>query len=298
LLYNLGFGVYANIPYFSWAMTSQNLFPSPKTVTLYANGDVLSTVYKRDPELEARDFNSSIRGVLNSIGDGHELTEPTPAVIESKVVTFDNGTISSYSGLSVLSNFSDSLTGMSLLRRQSDGGETIDDGQNPDFSLAQSLTCPPTSCAPLDGSGNPNQPACNPTLPDFRSKPAAISTNDLSYSPLLTAYKVNCNLFKDAQASGNSKTILVSVFSYIFVFFPDILRVMRHRHRRSPQSSTGSWDLHKYSRLFQQTFSFTCWPNIDLGCLQCRTTPTANLRQRWSLLCHPKFYIQVISYPS
>lgn len=187
-------------------MTSQNLFPSPKKVTLYSNGDVLSTVYRRDLELDTHDFNSSIRGVLNGIGDGDELTEPIPAVRESKVITFDNGTISSSPGLSVLSNLSDSLTGMPLLRRQSDGGETIDDGQNPDFSLAQSLTCPPTSCAPLDGSGNQNQPACNPTLPDFRSKPAtAFCTNGLSYSPLLTACKVNCNIFKNAQANGNSK---------------------------------------------------------------------------------------------
>jgi hypothetical protein len=167
LLYNLGYGGWANIPLYSWAVTSQNLFPQAKQITLYSNGDVLSTSSKRSLEPEERSFNSAERGLLNSI-DGEELSEPTPILLESKVVTVDKGEIWSSSEFS--NSSTPSLTILGLLRRTDPDTEMTDAGQSPDLSLAQSFTCPATACANADGSGDQSLAPCPSTLPDFRSK--------------------------------------------------------------------------------------------------------------------------------
>lgn len=44
LLYNLGYGGHATIPFYEWHMTARTLFRSPKLITLYSNGDVGSTL--------------------------------------------------------------------------------------------------------------------------------------------------------------------------------------------------------------------------------------------------------------
>lgn len=169
LLYNIGYGGYANIPLYSWAMTSQNLFTTPKSITLYSNGDVLST--SSSSSTKRRDFDHLEGGILNS-ARSDELLEPSPVSLQEKVVSFDNGKIAQYVG-----NFPDVNATMQLFRRDDAGAEAVDEGQAADFTLAQSFTCPPTACAAADGSDTALQaraaglPACPSTLPDFRSKP-------------------------------------------------------------------------------------------------------------------------------
>jgi hypothetical protein len=168
LLYNIGYGGYATIPLYTWAMTSQNLFATPKIITLYSNGDVLST--DSSSSTKRHEFDDAVGGVLNSV-DGAELTEPDQGYVESKIVSFEDGKISYLPGpiLQPTSNYS-----MPLFRRDDAGSESIDDGEAPDFSLANSFTCPATTCTATDGteSGAKRRAiaACPSTLPDFKSE--------------------------------------------------------------------------------------------------------------------------------
>jgi hypothetical protein len=176
LLYNLGYGGYANIPFYSWSITSQNLFTTPKQITLYENGDVISTSSKRDLDFSKRGFQSSETGVLNSL-HGNELSPAGQVVMESIVVGVEDGIV--WSSLPEPANFSTPTTTMlELSRRQSGRGDALrqDAGQSPDFSLAQSFTCPNSQCSSPGGGPSPgggsgqSQAPCPSVLPDFRCK--------------------------------------------------------------------------------------------------------------------------------
>lgn len=107
---------------------------------------------------------------------GAELTEPDQGYVESKIVSFEDGKISYLPGpiLQPTSNYS-----MPLFRRDDAGSESIDDGEAPDFSLANSFTCPATTCTATDGteSGAKRRAiaACPSTLPDFKSEHSRIT---------------------------------------------------------------------------------------------------------------------------
>jgi hypothetical protein len=103
-------------------MTSQNLFAQSKSITLYSNGDVLSS--DSSISTKRRDFNHDDRGVLNS-DDGEELGEPSPVHLESKVVSFEDGKILYLAGLSPFVNSS-----MELFRRADAGAESVDEAQS------------------------------------------------------------------------------------------------------------------------------------------------------------------------
>lgn len=105
LLYNIGYGGYANIPLYSCAMTLQNLFAQPKSIILYSNGDVLST--DSSSSTKRHEFDDAIGGVLNSI-DGAELTEPADNYVESRIVNYEDGKISYLPGPAIqpTSNYS------------------------------------------------------------------------------------------------------------------------------------------------------------------------------------------------
>lgn len=175
LLYNLGYGGHANIPLYSWYMAPQNLFSTPKSVTLYSNGDVLSTTTtstgtkRRSLPGMAGRFDELERGALNS-EDASELTETRTILAESRVVGVEDNVL--WASGPELVNVSSRPAHQAImdLRRRSDDGDTemTDAGDQPDFNLAQSLTCPANNCA-SPGSSNPNnQPPCANTLPDLR----------------------------------------------------------------------------------------------------------------------------------
>lgn len=91
LLYNIGYGGWATIPMYTWQVTSRILFDSPKVITLYSNGDVLSTTSKRDlAQLTSRTFDHLEVGVLNS-ENGFELRdfESEAVLAEARVVGID-----------------------------------------------------------------------------------------------------------------------------------------------------------------------------------------------------------------
>lgn len=169
LLYNIGYGGFATIPFYNWYMSPQNLFPTSKIVTLYHNGDVISSSStKRDLTLEEREFNSSEAGILNSL-DGSELSPAKQILAESRVIGLEQGILwSSGPEMINISTPATKITG--LMRRQNPDAEMQDDGQQPDFSLAQSLTCPATQCASPGSSNSQGLPACPSVLPDFRCK--------------------------------------------------------------------------------------------------------------------------------
>jgi hypothetical protein len=150
-------------------MSPQNLFPTSKIVTLYQNGDVISSSStKRDLTLEEREFNSSEAGILNSL-DGSELSPAKQILAESRVIGVEQGILwSSGPEMVNISTPATKITG--LMRRQNPDAEMQDDGQQPDFSLAQSLTCPATQCASPGSSNSQGLPACPSVLPDFRCK--------------------------------------------------------------------------------------------------------------------------------
>ena len=169
LLYNLGYGGYANIPFYSWSITSQDIFNPPKQVTLYSNGDVISTSSKRDLSFSKREFNASETGVLNSLHD-HGLSPAGQVVMESRVVSVEDGNV--WSSPPETANFSTPTIPMLGLMQRSDGGdaEMQDAGQSPDFSLAQQFTCPNSQCSTPGGGGDPSLAPCPSILPDFRCK--------------------------------------------------------------------------------------------------------------------------------
>ena len=149
LLYNLGYGGYANIPLFSWYATPRNLFPTPKQVTLYENSNVVSTTNAKR-ELEATP-KLPRRGLLNSYKGG----ELEPAA-----------------DLSYHVSGSESL----LFRRQSLPGSI---GQVSTFDFATLFQCPDggngtCSASPLkrDEQAVRRAPTvnCPAVLPEFRCK--------------------------------------------------------------------------------------------------------------------------------
>jgi hypothetical protein len=169
LLYNIGYGGYANIPFYSWSITSQNLFSTPKQVTLYSNGGVASTNSKRDLDSLEQQFNISDTGVLNS-AHGHELGPAGEVTTLFREVAIEDGII--WSSDLEPSNYSiPTIISYRLTRRQSDGGdaEMQDAGQSPDFSLG-TLTCPANQCSSPGGGGDQSLAPCPSTLPDFRCK--------------------------------------------------------------------------------------------------------------------------------
>ncbi|KZF20522.1 glycoside hydrolase family 18 protein [Xylona heveae TC161] len=161
-LYNLGFGGYANIPFYSWNAQSRFLFDSPRTITLYEDGDVASaSTRKRDlpriPQLPRR-------GLLNSITN-EEISSHPDAWSDQ------------------ISEAETQGRNYSMLRPRDDISTTDDNGQGEvsAFSLATLFTCPKgDNCtASNSGSSAPGKRSdeltrravssgCGWTLPDFR----------------------------------------------------------------------------------------------------------------------------------
>ena len=180
LLYNVGYGGWASIVGYTWNVQSRNLFSDPKTITLYHNGDVLSTTFKRDvpllagrslrPELKVvdgnvEDLHLQERGILNGDTDGSELGETETVLARARIVGMD-GDVLWTSGEDMINV---TLPRRGLAKRQASEAETNDDGQSPDFSLG-TLTCPPDSCSSNSGGSakRATSNTCGWVLPDLR----------------------------------------------------------------------------------------------------------------------------------
>lgn len=170
LLYNLGYGGYANIPFYSWNAKPRNLFSTPKQLTLYENGNVLSgSATKRNlqgsPQLPRRGLLHSSNNLELASNRQHNVQRSAQKGIE---ITHD-------------------LAGNhSVLERRQQIPAGIDPtvGQVSTFSLATLFTCPQgDSCQPNANAGTTtpsrraDQPlrrapstACASVLPDFRCK--------------------------------------------------------------------------------------------------------------------------------
>ncbi|KAL2821672.1 hypothetical protein BJX63DRAFT_427669 [Aspergillus granulosus] len=163
LLYNIGFGGHASIPFYSWYMAARNLFDSPKSITLYENGDVGST------NLYSSGTKRSLEGNEDPVFDDDSALDSPRAILGvERVVGFDSNTNMLWGSEPSLLNVTDAQP----LRRRDDDSDVdmmdIDDDEDPDFSLLNSLTCPPQTCVNA-GSANPkNLPVCGWTLPDLR----------------------------------------------------------------------------------------------------------------------------------
>lgn len=195
LLYNIGFGGWASIPLYTWEISARNLFASPKVVTLYSNGDVLSTNFKRDiPILAFRAaLDQSERGVLNSHdGPGNDGlydlpekgTSPAPKTMlaQARIIGMDGQMLWSSEAEIVnitLANSSKSRQGAGALCKRDDSeAEETDNSSSAEFSLG-TLTCPATECDAGDGEDSDNDSSavsrratstCGWVLPDFRCK--------------------------------------------------------------------------------------------------------------------------------
>ncbi|ETS82826.1 hypothetical protein PFICI_04702 [Pestalotiopsis fici W106-1] len=179
LLYNIGYGGWASIPLYSWHMAARNLFDTPKQITLYSNGDVLSTTNSKRDEIWAI-HQLEGRGILNG-GNAEELSEPESVLAEARVVGMD-GTILWSSGNELINiTATPSTLHTNQKRDSSSDAEAEDNDQVAGFSLG-TLTCPETSCS---SGGNEKRASntCGWVLPDFR-------------------YADNCNIFCDRQVNG------------------------------------------------------------------------------------------------
>jgi hypothetical protein len=101
LLYNIGYSGCATIVGYTWNGQSYNLFSTPKTITLYSNGDVLSTTFKRDvPLLAGRSLSPELkvvgvdgegqeRGILNGDADGSGLGDIETIFARARIIGMD-----------------------------------------------------------------------------------------------------------------------------------------------------------------------------------------------------------------
>ena len=170
LLYNLGYGGYATIPFYSWNAQPRNLFSTPKQVTLYENRKVApGSATKRDledtPQLPRR-------GLLNSIGN-----------IGLASTRQQNVRHSAAKDLEPICHLAGNHSALER-RQQIPSGNDPAIGQISTFSLANLFTCPQgDNCQPNANPGisiasrRADQPsrrapstACASTLPDFRCK--------------------------------------------------------------------------------------------------------------------------------
>ena len=154
LLYNLGYGGHAIIPFYEWYMSARDLFSSPRLITLYENGEVGST---------------SISISLDEFPvfeGGDAVTEPHGSQIMGRTVAFDSTRDLLWGSVPHFING----TGNHLQKRDDDGDvDMMDvDDEEPSFSPADALTCPVNNCA-TPGSSNPsNMPVCSWILPELR----------------------------------------------------------------------------------------------------------------------------------
>lgn len=163
LLYNLGFGGHATIPLYNWYMAARSLFNTPKVIMLYLNGDVGSTMTASTGT--KRSIPADSEPVFGSNSDD-ELTEPWFTLGVARVVEF----ASDYGALWGSAPPAFNVTDEKALRKRDDDSDVEMADADPDFSLAQALTCPPQNCA-SPGSPNPNNlPPCGWILPDLRCK--------------------------------------------------------------------------------------------------------------------------------
>lgn len=160
LLYNLGYGGFANIPFYSWNLNQRNLFVPPKSIPLYEDKGVASSnKVKRGLDGPAV-IKAPRRGLLNSPSDD-ELLAIDGSVVEQLKNDIEKPSIQSWPESNNFSSPMEPILG--LLQRRTDAMQ-IDSGQTPDLSLAQLFTCP-KGC---DSSSSTS--TCPATLPDLRSK--------------------------------------------------------------------------------------------------------------------------------
>ncbi|KAF7536258.1 hypothetical protein G7054_g4665 [Neopestalotiopsis clavispora] len=187
LLYNIGFGGWASIPLYTWEITARNLFASPKVVTLYSNGDVLSTTYKRDvPLLASRAaLDESEAGVLNTRnGAGNGLVDlpdegsspaPKKLLAQARIIGMDG---------EMLWSSDTEMVNITLADVQSSGGM-----YKRDDSEAEKPTILATECAAGDDEDDTESSVakratstCGWVLPDFRYNCQVFSDNQLTNS--------------------------------------------------------------------------------------------------------------------
>jgi hypothetical protein len=144
LLYNFGYGGHASVLLYSWYIQPRNLFSTPKSVTLYSNGDVLSTKTASSGTkrsllgMEGR-FHEHERGALSS-DDASELTKPRTILAEARAVGIEDNVLWGTGPELVNVSGQASRVVKRLSIRQSDGDgdtEMTDASDSPDFSLAQ-----------------------------------------------------------------------------------------------------------------------------------------------------------------
>ena len=150
LLYNIGYGVVANIPLFPWYAATRDLYNPPKQVTLYSNAGVSSSSAKKRDVAVREIVKVPRRGLLNSKDDSE---------LESDTDRTKSGSINSSSlyepSLHNHENYSVPVDEFAFLNRRALNIANVPTGP-PDLSLAKFFTCP---------SG-----AAQNILPDFRRK--------------------------------------------------------------------------------------------------------------------------------
>ena len=194
LLYNIGYGGWATIVGATWNVQPRSLFASPHVITLYTNGGVASTTFKRDapPLLAGRSLHQELnlvglagdseRGVLNS-ADGEELADAESETIlaQARIVGMDGDVV--WTSGEELVNVT--LPRRALLGKRQSVADAEDGGQTPGLSLG-TLTCPPDSCssgADETSGGNAKRATsstCGWVLPDFRYNCDAFSSQQLA----------------------------------------------------------------------------------------------------------------------
>ncbi|KAK4116057.1 hypothetical protein N656DRAFT_841568 [Canariomyces notabilis] len=213
LLYNICYGGWATIVGYTWNGQSHNLFSTPKTITLYSNGDVLSTTFKRDvPLLAGRSLSPELkvvgvdgegqeRGILNSDADGSELGDIETIFARARIIGMDGDVLWT--------------SGDEMINVTCRAAPWINVGPSPDFSLG-TLTCLPDSCS--SDSGNEKRATsntCGWVLPYLRYSADAFSdTQLLGYQPGQQATDLgiarNVQNFFDARQLSNSGPITLT----------------------------------------------------------------------------------------
>ncbi|KAJ5946733.1 hypothetical protein N7454_003572, partial [Penicillium verhagenii] len=185
LLYNLGYGGHATIPFYEWYMSTRALFSSPRSITLYENGDLGSTSTsisaKRDLPL---DESPIFEG-------GDAVTQPSQSRGVGRLIAFDSSRDLLWGSAPQYINKTNSA---GILRKRDDDSDVdmmdVDsDDDDPSFSPASAVTCPANNCVTPGGSNPNNLPLCSWILPELR---------------------YNCLFFPDRQVvdtNGNSKII-------------------------------------------------------------------------------------------
>ena len=186
LLYNIGYGGWATIVGFTWNVQSRNLFSSPNVITLYSNGDVISTTFKRDvPLLAGRSldqdlklvaFDQEERGILNS-EDGDELGEAETILAHARIVGMDGDLV--WTSGEELVNITIPRHALVNKRQSNENdAEANDNSGSPDFSLG-TLTCPPNQCSSGGSEKRATSNTCGWVLPDLRYNCEAFSAQQL-----------------------------------------------------------------------------------------------------------------------